>query len=193
VAAAIAPFLALARVERERPIGVRLETPLTRSRHGVSTFGAAAAASLREALKTDFALMNAGALRVDLPAGELKYGQLYEAIPFDDDLAVIRIGKSDLEDLLRLLARGGKGFPQTSGLRFDGVEVRTCDGAPLDPARTYTLGTNEFLAVGGDGIRPVLARVGLSNVELREGPQLRDAFLDWLRKAPPGRVPAPCP
>ncbi len=193
VAAAVAPFLAMARAERERPVGVRLEAPLTRDRHAVSAFGAAAAASLREALKTDFALMNAGALRVDLPAGDLKYGQLYEAIPFDDDLAVIRLGKADLEDLLRLLARGDKGFPQTSGLRFDGVEVRTCGGAPLDPVRIYTLGTNEFLAAGGDGVRPVLARIGLANVKLREDLQLRDAFLDWLRTAPPGRVAAPCP
>jgi 5'-nucleotidase len=193
VAAAIAPYLAMARAEGERPLGVRLEAPLRRDRNALSPFGAAAATSMREVLKTDFALMNAGALRVDLPAGELTYGQLYEAIPFDDDLAVIRIGGTDLEVLLRLLARGNKGFPQTSGLRFDGREVRGCDGAPLDPARTYTLGTNEFLAVGGDGVGPILARLGPDNVKMREDLQLRDAFLEWLRKAPPGLTPAPCP
>ncbi len=193
VAAAIAPFLAMARAERERPVGVRLESPLTRDRRSASAFGAAAAASVREALKSDFGLMNAGALRVDLPAGDLTYGQLYEAIPFDDDLAVIRLGKADLEALLHRLTRGENGFPQTSGLRLDGGEVRTCDGAPLDPTRTYTLGTNEFLAAGGDGVGPILARLGPSNVKLREDLQLRDAFLDWLRRAPPGRVPAPCP
>jgi len=193
VAAAIAPFLAMARAERERPVGVRLEAPLTRDRRAASPFGTAAAASVREALKSDFGLMNAGALRVDLPAGDLTYGQLYEAIPFDDDLAVIRIGKADLEALLHLLSRGDKGFPQTSGLRLDGGEVRTCDGAPLDPARTYTLGTNEFLAAGGDGVGPILARLGPANVKGREDLQLRDTFLEWLRKAPAGRVPAPCP
>jgi len=65
VAAAIAPFLAMARAERERPVGVRLEAPLTRDRRAASPFGTAAAASVREALKSDFGLMNAGALRVD--------------------------------------------------------------------------------------------------------------------------------
>jgi 2',3'-cyclic-nucleotide 2'-phosphodiesterase (5'-nucleotidase family) len=92
-----------------------------------------------------------------------------------------------------MLARGDKGFPQTSGLRFDRGEVRTCDGAALDPARTYTLGTNEFLAAGGDGVGPILARLGPHSVKLREDLQLRDTFLEWLRRAPPGGVPAPCP
>jgi 5'-nucleotidase len=193
VAEAVAPYLAAARAERERPVGVRLEAPLTRDRSAVSPFGASVAAAVRVALKADFALVNAGALRMDLPAGELRYGQLYEALPFDDDLAVLRLRKADIEDLLRTLADGPKGFPQTSGVVWDGAAARTCAGAPLDPERLYTLGTNEFLAAGGDGVGPVVARVGRRNLSRLEGVQVRDVFLDWLRGSAKAVPRSPCP
>jgi 5'-nucleotidase len=193
VAAAVAPFLAAARAERERPVGVRLEAPLTRDRRALSPFGAAVAAALHQALGTDFALVNAGALRMDLPAGELRYGQLYEALPFDDDLAVIRLRKAEVEGLLQTLSNGGKGFPQVFGLTWDGAAARTCSGEPLDPGRVYTLGTNEFLAQGGDGVRAVMERVGRRNVALRRGMEMRDAFLALLKRSGNDLPRSSCP
>jgi len=193
VAAAVAPWTAAAEAERQRPLGVRLERPLGRSRKAVSPFGAAAAQAVRAALGADFGLVNAGGLRLDLPAGDLRHGQVYEAIPFDDDLALARIPGALLADLLRTLARGDRGFPQVAGLLFDGREARTCDGKPLAAERLYTLALNEFLARGGDGVRPVIARLPADALSMREDLQLRDAFVAWLRTAPPARVGEPCP
>jgi 5'-nucleotidase len=193
VAAAVAPFIAAARAERRRPVGVRLARPLTRDRRALSPFGAAAAQSVRAALGTDFALVNAGSLRLDLPAGELTYGQLYEAFPFDEGLAVIELRKEELTALLRVLSRENRGFPQAAGLRWDGSEARTCAGEPLRPDRLYTVGTNEFVASGGDGTRRVLRALDLGRITVHEEVESRAAFLDWLRKTPPGRVSEPCP
>ena len=56
---------------------------------------------------------------------------------------------------------GGR-FPQVSGMEIvadldqppgDRVVSVTIGGAPLDPARTYTLATNDFMARGGDGYK----------------------------------------
>ena len=193
VAAAVAPFVAAARAERERPVGVTLTRPLTRDRRTLSPFGAAAAQSIRAALGTDFGMVNAGTLRLDLPAGALTYGQLYEAFPFDEDLAVVKLRKADLERLLRVLSRGERSYPQAAGLRWDGKEARTCAGEPLDPERVYTLGTNEFLVQGGDRIRSLMRRFPPEQVSMRPGTDARRAFLDWLRKAPPELVAEPCP
>ncbi len=190
VEAAVAPFVAAARAERERPIGVTLAAPLTRDRRALSPFGAAAAASLRAALGSDFALVNAGALRLDLPAGELTYGRVYEALPFDDDLVVFRLRGRDVEALLGAVARNG--FPQVVGLRYGPGGARTCAGAALDDERPYTLATNEFVASGGDGVRSALAGLGASATYHPEK-QLREVFIEWLRTAAPDRLSAPCP
>lgn len=193
VAAAVAPFVAAARAERERPVGVRLQRPLTRSRAGVSPFGAAVAQGMRAALETDFAVVNASSLRLDLPAGELTYGQLYEAFPFDEGLAVIELRPQELAALLRALSRDDRGFPQTAGLRWDGAQVRTCAGEPLRPDRGYRVGTTQFVASGGAGARQVLRGLPPGRVAVRKDLQPRAALLDWLRKAPPGRLAEPCP
>jgi len=193
VAAAVAPFLAAARAERERPLGVELRAPLTRRRNGLSTFGAAVASSLRAALGADFGLANAGALRLDLPAGPLTQGQLYEALPFDDDLVVFRIEGREVEALFRALTRSGKGFPQAAGLRNGPEGVRTCGGDPLDPAKIYTVATNEFLAEGGDGVRPVVTRFAPGSIVRHAEIDMRGAFVRWLKGAPADRLTRVCP
>jgi 5'-nucleotidase len=193
VAAAVAPFLAAARAERERPLGVALRAPLTRDRGGLSSFGAATASSLRAALGADFGLANAGALRVDLPAGPLTQGQLYEALPFDDDLAVFKIKGIEVEALFRALTRSGKGFPQAAGLRYGPDGVRSCAGDPLDPGKTYTVATNEFLAEGGDGVRAVVKRFPPGSTVRHHEIDMRGAFLRWLKATPADRLTQVCP
>jgi len=193
VAAAVAPDLEAAEAARRRPLGIRLPRPLTRDPARESTLGAAAAQAVRAALRTDFALVNGGGLRTDLPSGELTFGQLYEAFPFDDELAAVTVTGAQLLDILRALASGNKGFPQLAGLAFDGRGAWTCRGTPLDPARTYLLGTNEFLATGGDGTRRVIERLPAGAVRMREDLRFRDVFADWLRSAPLERPLSACP
>ena len=70
-----------------------------------------------------------------------------------DLLAALENGVSQIEDT------AGR-FPQVSGLSFvfdaTGLPARgssrsTVGGAPLDPAGTYRLATNDYLLGGGDG------------------------------------------
>jgi len=192
VAAAVAPFLAAADEAQRRPLGVELPWPLIRDPRQPSSFGSSVARALRDALRADFGLVNSGCLRADLAPGGLTFGKLYEALPFEDHLATVALSGAALADLLRALAARAGGFPQLSGLRFDGAAARTCDGAPLDPSRTYRLATNEFLAVGGDGTRPVLSSLPPDAVRMRDDLRQRDVFLDWLRSAPRER-PGVCP
>ncbi len=191
--AALDPFLEAARAEHERSLGVTLQAPLERSRDAQSPFGAAAAQSLRHAARSDFGLVNQGSLRVDLPAGPLVYGQLYEALPFDDRLVVVTATGAEIAGLVRALERAGKGRAQLAGLVGDGGAWHTCSGAPLEARRRYTVAMNEFLAGGGDGAALVTRGIPRSRIAVREGAWLRDLFLAWLREAPAGRVAEPCP
>ncbi|HZZ86064.1 MAG TPA: 5'-nucleotidase C-terminal domain-containing protein [Anaeromyxobacteraceae bacterium] len=197
VSATVAPFIAAARADRERKVGVTLRRPLTRDRHALSTLGAAAAASLRAAAGADFALVNGGALRVDLPAGELRWGQLYEALPFVDRVVVLTLSGRQVTELVGAFGKRGKGLPQVSGLVVGepGAAPRTCAGAPLEPERLYTVATNDFVASGGDGAGAVVNDLPPERVKVTatEG---RAAFVRWLESAGPERLSGaatPCP
>jgi 5'-nucleotidase len=193
VKAAVAPFVAAALAERQRPTGVRLAAPLTRSRGNVSALGAAAAHGARLAMGAEVGVVNSGGIRADLPAGELLQGPLFEALPFDDGVARLPLTGDELTALLRALSAGRQGTAQVAGIRFDGQRPLTCAGAPLDPGRTYLVAMNEFVAAGGDGTRPVLSRLPAGSIEVKREVRLRDALVEWLRKAPPGRAGLPCP
>lgn len=193
VRAAVAPALAAADAERMRPVGVRLDRPLGRGRDRVSPLGATAAQAARSAMGAEVGLVNAGALRATLPAGELRYGQVYEAMPFDDGLAVVRMRGADLLAALSALSSFRNEAPQVAGVVFDGAATRTCAGVPIDPSRTYTVAMNEFLAEGGDGLRGVLTRLPPGAKTIRADLRLRDAAVAWLRTAPQALRGLPCP
>lgn len=193
VRAAVEPFLAAADAERQRPVGVRLERPLARGRDRVSALGATAAQAARSAMGAEIGLVNAGALRASLPAGELRYGKVYEAMPFDDGLAVLRMRGSELLAALSALSSHRNEVPQVAGLVRDGGTTRTCAGVPIDPSRTYTVAMNEFLAAGGDGLRGIVARLPPGAKTVRGDLRLRDATVAWLRTAPPAQRGLPCP
>jgi 5'-nucleotidase len=97
----------------------------------------------------------------------LDYGQMFLVLPFGNATVTGKLTGAALLDLLGQGAR--KGALQPAGLRYRlGAQAegrgaasavleacvvnrstRACE--PLDPSRTYRVGTNEFLAGGGDG------------------------------------------
>jgi 5'-nucleotidase len=115
----------------------------------------------------DIAIMNAGGIRTGLPAGDVTLGDILGMLPFGNTIATLQLTGADLQAALRIgLARPGAGaFPQIAGARLTwtaatqtlvSVDLRNPDGTytPLDPARRYTVVTNNFLRAGGDGYSP---------------------------------------
>jgi 5'-nucleotidase len=140
---------------------------------------------------------NGGGLRADLPAGELTYGQLFEAVPFDNRFAIVTVTGKDLRTLLiNNLQRGG-GILSWGGLTAkarcaDGkldIQIRVA-GKPLKDTASYKLATSDFLASGGDGM---IGRLRLPDKAIQATDTIiREAFGDVLRrwKAKPPLDPA---
>ena len=189
VAAAIAPALAAARARREAPLGVTVARPIAPSYDTESALGNLFTDLMRAARpKADVALTTGGSIRAQLPAGALTYGQLYEAIPFDDRFVTIAITGADLAALVaRNLGRAG-GIVSLSGVRATAtcaagaVEVTLTrpDGKPVGAGERLTIVTSEFLATGGGGFFPdeLRRRAGATT---DDGPPIRDAMADVLR------------
>jgi 2',3'-cyclic-nucleotide 2'-phosphodiesterase (5'-nucleotidase family) len=132
------------------------------------------------------AMTNGGGLRADLPAGELSYGELFEAIPFDNRFAIVALTGHELRQLVASnLARGG-GILSWGGLTAKArckagkldvqIQVR---GKPLEDTASYKLATSDFLASGGDG---VIGKLKLADGAIQiTDTIIRDALADVLR------------
>jgi len=129
-----------------------------------SPLGDLVADAQRAAAGTELAFMNAAGLRNDLEAGPITYAMLFDVHPFGNQLVKLTLTG---EQVLRLLEQQWTGpygrtprFLRTSGLRYvydlsqpAGQRVVAADdahGDAIDPARRYSVVTNDFLVGGGD-------------------------------------------
>ncbi len=146
---------------------------------------------MRDFGKTDIAIMNGGGIRGSLAEGSITLGDAFRVLAFDNTLVTLQLTGAQLREALEngvsQVEQGGGRFPQVSGLSFIYerarpagqriVEIRI-GGQPLDPARVYSLATNDFLAGGGDGYASLLAGRQVRDTQT----VLRDIFVDLIRR-----------
>jgi 5'-nucleotidase len=185
VADAIAPALAAARARHERRLDVELDAPITRAYRTESPLGNLFADLMRAARPgADVAITNGGGLRADLPAGPLTYGALFEAMPFDNRFASVAITGAELAQIVARNLTRKNGIISVSGVRARArcvgssldVTLTSADGRPIGRAQRLALVTSDFLATGGDGLMPELAKRAV----IDEDHLIRDALVDQL-------------
>lgn len=145
---------------------VPLDGSSVRLRAGETNLGDLFADAIRADAAADVAMMNAGTIRGDrmYPAGPLTKRTLLEMHPFGNVICKLAVpGRLILAALnhgvSKLPASAGQ-FPQVSGLPMkvdankaagDRVTDVHVGGQPLDPDKTYSLATPDFILKGGDG------------------------------------------
>ena len=190
---AIAPALAQADTVRKAPLGSTLSEPIVGAHDRESPLGNLFADLLREAVKgADGAIVNGGTLRSDLPAGALDYGQLFEAMPFDNTVATIALTGKELKQLLaRHLSRDAHGLVSVSGFRVKarcgntGLEVslQRNNGKSVADGETLRLATSDYLATGGDDLVTAL-KLAPERIQIDAAQSFRDALARALKRHP---------
>jgi 5'-nucleotidase len=70
-------------------------------------------------LKAQFALLNAGGLRVEeIPAGPITFGQIFDLYPFDNEQVVVSLPAIEVRNALEAVLHHGKGPMRVSGMRY---------------------------------------------------------------------------
>ncbi|SDR86284.1 5'-nucleotidase [Halopseudomonas sabulinigri] len=131
-----------------------------------------AEAFLDASLRADFSLQNAGGVRVPVQAGDITYNTAFTLLPFTNVLVELDITGQEvvqaLEDAVSnhlddAQSTGSQPYAaglrwdldmsQPEGTRFSNVEVRDASGSwvAINPAQTYVMVTNDFIAEGRDG------------------------------------------
>lgn len=106
------------------------------------------------------ALMSAGAIRADIPEGEVTYGDIMTVVPFENPICLVSMTGKQIQQVLELGASKYPGeageFVHVSGLRYtivanaspkvQHVEVLQKDGSytVLDSNATYTVACSEY-------------------------------------------------
>ncbi|MFN8347233.1 MAG: 5'-nucleotidase [Spirosomataceae bacterium] len=129
----------------------------------------------------DVAITNNGGIRTDFPAGNITLGNVYEVMPFDNELVAITLSGETMKKVIDYLAQRKE--PQ-SGLTLV-IDKATnqpkevlIGGKPLDRQRTYTLVTSDYMAISSDMAAIVKTNQGFQIL----GYLMRDAIADYLRR-----------
>lgn len=187
-------------------------TPLDSRRPTVrgeeAAIGNLIADAIRASVDADLAITNGGGIRgnKEYPAGtRLTRRDIQTELPFGNRTVKLELTgavvRQALEHGFSMVEEGAGRFPQVSGMavvwdmarpagsRVVSVEI---DGRPLDPARTYTLATNDFMARGGDGYG-MLAE-GRSLIDANAAQFMASQVMDYVDAAgevapePAGRI-----
>ncbi len=164
----------------------RSETPA-----GESALGNLIADAQRVATNAQISFMNPGGIRADLDSGEVTWGELFAIQPFANDLVSMDLSGAQIKTLLeqqwigqsypRLLKPSGIQYSWAAS-RPEGnrvIEMRDASGALINPAATYRVTVNSFLAGGGDNFS--ILTEGTNRIV---GPVDLDALVGYIETQP---------
>lgn len=127
-------------------------------------------------------ILNNGGLRASLPAGNVTRGNVFELMPFDNEIVVVTISGKKMWDLIKFTAASG-GVPLAGmnlGMKPDKTPGKVLiNGVAFDSTQTYKVMTSDYLANGGDKMAFLKDPVSIE----KTGYLIRDAILDTFSEA----------
>ncbi|MCD1146763.1 5'-nucleotidase C-terminal domain-containing protein [Peptoniphilus sp. KCTC 25270] len=139
----------------------------------------------------DVAITNGGGIRASIDKGDITMGEILTSFPFTNYPVKLEVTGQIIKDALEFGVNEapevvGK-FPHVAGMTFKYDEKQPAGsrvfdvmvkGQALDLNKTYTLVTNDFMAIGGDGYEMFKAAKKLS-----EYPLLSEVLANYIEKA----------
>ena len=130
----------------------------------------------------DFCVLNYGGLRANLPKGNITMGNVYELMPFENEIVIVTLTGQKTWELLQFLAASQRGMP-VSGLTLkiqnQQVAEARVQGELFDMSRNYKIVTSDFLAKGGDRMTFFLDPLEITMV----GKRVREAIINHMKAA----------
>ena len=159
---------------------------------------------LRHSKDADFAIVQTGALRKSLSAGDLTNRELFGALPVDFHPAVLELTGLEVKRLIQILTTGSRGFPGIAGLHVKVIDpqypalppnhaggrktfpwevdrvlsIRDSKGLKLKDGKRYTVVTTDFIARGGDDTEPLIKNLSPKHVQI-----LEDSLRQWAKES----------
>ncbi len=128
----------------------------------------------------EISFFNYGGIRTSLPKGEIKVGNIFELMPFENEMVMLQLSGSQVQQFLNQVA--GKGGDSVGGVRFtisDKSAIKVLiDGKSLEAEKKYWLVTNDYVANGGDNLSVFTQRSEMVPI----GKKIRDVIISNLEE-----------
>ncbi|MDE7180431.1 MAG: bifunctional metallophosphatase/5'-nucleotidase [Muribaculaceae bacterium] len=136
-----------------------------------------------------FGMMNVGGIRMPMPEGDVKEGQILATFPFSNRLRLISLKGADVIATMAIVApKGGEAVSAEVTVATDSagnMRQVLIDGRPVDPEKDYVICTIDYIANGNDDMLPMKhhTEIWRDNVEV----SLR--ILDYIKALTAAGVP----
>jgi 2',3'-cyclic-nucleotide 2'-phosphodiesterase (5'-nucleotidase family) len=128
----------------------------------------------------DMATTTNGGLRVPIPVGFVKVENIFELMPFENELVVLTLSGNSVKEFFDFAA-SAKYAPIANATYSikDGKSTEIIiGGKPFDPNKNYTIVTSDYLAGGGDNQGVFKKSIKTEKV----GILMRDAIIKHIRE-----------
>lgn len=130
----------------------------------------------------DAALINVGGIRSTIGAGDILTKSIYEVMPFENEVLIVKMKGSDVKGLFDYYLNTQKNNPISHlYIETDNGKVikELVNGKELDVTKIYFIATSDYLAMGGDNMK----FFGKGEL-ISTGIKLRDLFLEKFKSNP---------
>ncbi len=107
----------------------------------------------------DFAVVNVGGIRCDWPQGDITRRNVFELMPFDNQLVILTLTGDKVIELCEIFAaNGGQGVSRQLRMQFDKnkkVKKVRINGKKVDKDAVYYIATSDYLSTGADHLTPL--------------------------------------
>lgn len=133
--------------------------------------------------QVDICLMNFGGIRASIAKGDVTARTAYQIMPFENTLVIAELDASKIIELVNYFIAEAKAHP------IAGIEIElTKDqksyksikiaGQNIDPKKTYTVATSDYLITGGDRMDFFLNSVATFDLNYK----LRNLIIDYFKE-----------
>ncbi len=138
--------------------------------------------------KIDISLLNNGGLRTPIVKGNITRGNLYELMPFENELVVLELSGEQVLKMVNFIKdKCLNGTSPKSGVPISGMKIEIKEnevtsieisGNPFDLDKTYFVITSDYLSNGGDNM--TFFENPIQTIPL--GIKLRDIIIEYVEE-----------
>ena len=124
--------------------------------------------------QADFCILNNGGLRNIIPEGDVRVKDIFQVMPFENELVIIELDKTEFYELLSYVVnRGGEPIGGTQIIQKEDTIISN-----LNNKNNIRVLTTDYLANGGDNMYFLKGKY-----QKKLGIKMRDAIIEYCRNS----------
>lgn len=124
----------------------------------------------------DFYFFNRGGLRTNLPKGEIKVKNIYEVMPFENEMVLLTLkGEDIIKGIKTLLSKNHPFLGLNILVKNKNASARLLNNDSIISTKLYRVITSDFIANGGDNFDFLMQPIQRKNIPLK----IRDAMIEY--------------